>query len=790
MTAILVRLRSELRSRWRTWLSLTLMLGLFGGAVIAIAAGARRTDSAYQRFLVWSHAPDVEVPRFTSSISNGVFGLVTMKDVEALPQVAGSARLRLYQTTTDETVNAPADARFYQTFSRLKYLEGRPPKGADEVALNWLEAQKQGIGIGDTIHLSFPPTNRSGIDHVVRVPLRVVGLEAGPGGFPPTLTDTPTPIVSRAFDEKWRGELTVIDVAGVRLRNGFADIPAFLQGIARLTHGKPLFTLRQDTQAANVERSFHLQAIALWLMAGLTALVVLLVFSQTLARQTFLESGENPTLSSLGMTRSQLLAIALMRVGIVAVGAALIAAIVAALASPIFPTGVARVAEPHPGFHLDLTAVGVGALAILVITAMFSVIPAWRAATRKAEAGGAETERPSTIANTMAKTGISATGAAGVRMALERGRGRTAVPVRTAIAGVTVGIAALTAALTFGASLDHLLGTPRLYGVTWNVQTYANLDFNTHKNEQDLIRGVRGVPGVAAYGLGTVGLGLAVDGVPADGLAVYHEAGGVEPPILQGRAPSRAREIALGAKTLDQLHKHIGDTVDVGIYGAEAKPMKVVGVAVTPPVGDVGQFGKGGLIDYRSAQYLVPGAPAADTLLVRTTPGADPEAVGHAIAARIPKDDNVEISLPTQPTDLVNFGRVQNFPLYLAILVALMAAATLAHVLVTSIRRRRRDLAILKTIGFQRGQLTWTVAWQATTLSLLALAIGIPLGVVVGRWLWTAFSDQLGILPSPAVPIAAVLLTVPATLLLANLIAYLPGRAAGRVQAATILRTE
>jgi putative ABC transport system permease protein len=138
----------------------------------------------------------------------------------------------------------------------------------------------------------------------------------------------------------------------------------------------------------------------------------------------------------------------------------------------------------------------------------------------------------------------------------------------------------------------------------------------------------------------------------------------------------------------------------------------------------------------------------------------------------------------------VNFGRVQNFPLYLAILVALMAAATLAHVLVTSIRRRRRDLAILKTIGFQRGQLTWTVAWQATTLSLLALAIGIPLGVVVGRWLWTAFSDQLGILPSPAVPIAAVLLTVPATLLLANLIAYLPGRAAGRVQAATILRTE
>jgi predicted lysophospholipase L1 biosynthesis ABC-type transport system permease subunit len=111
-------------------------------------------------------------------------------------------------------------------------------------------------------------------------------------------------------------------------------------------------------------------------------------------------------------------------------------------------------------------------------------------------------------------------------------------------------------------------------------------------------------------------------------------------------------------------------------------------------------------------------------------------------------------------------------------------------VLVTSIRRRRRDLAILKTLGFQRGQLTSAVAWQATTLSILALLIGLPVGVATGRWIWTGFADQLGILPSPAIPVAALLLTIPATLVLANLIAFLPGRAAGRVQAATVLRTE
>src|SRR5207248_7097251 len=133
----------------------------------------------------------------------------------------------------------------------------------------------------------------------------------------------------------------------------------------------------------------------------------------------------------------------------------------------------------------------------------------------------------------------------------------------------------------------------------------------------------------------------------------------------------------------------------------------------------------------------------------------------NAIPARL----QPYVQIPSKPNDLVNFGRVQNLPLFLAVLVALMAAATLAHVLVTAIRRRRRDLAILKTLGFQRGQLTSVVTWQATTLSLVALAIGIPLGVAAGRWTWSAFANTLGIVPSPATPLATALLAVPVTLL-------------------------
>ncbi|MDX6332803.1 MAG: hypothetical protein QOG05_143 [Streptosporangiaceae bacterium] len=51
MTVIWLLVRSESRRRWRAWLSLALIVGVFTGGVMTTAAGARRTGSAYARFL-------------------------------------------------------------------------------------------------------------------------------------------------------------------------------------------------------------------------------------------------------------------------------------------------------------------------------------------------------------------------------------------------------------------------------------------------------------------------------------------------------------------------------------------------------------------------------------------------------------------------------------------------------------------------------------------------------------------------------------------------------------------
>ena len=126
----------------------------------------------------------------------------------------------------------------------------------------------------------------------------------------------------------------------------------------------------------------------------------------------------------------------------------------------------------------------------------------------------------------------------------------------------------------------------------------------------------------------------------------------------------------------------------------------------------------------------------------------------------------------------------------LAGLLALLSAATLIHILLTAVRRRARDLAILRTLGFVGSQVRAAVAWQATTLVLLALLVGIPLGIAAGRWSWTTFTNQLGYVPEPSVGLAPVLLTIPAALLLGNLIAALPARAAARTKPAMVLRAE
>jgi hypothetical protein len=217
--------------------------------------------------------------------------------------------------------------------------------------------------------------------------------------------------------------------------------------------------------------------------------------------------------------------------------------------------------------------------------------------------------------------------------------------------------------------------------------------------------------------------------------------------------------------------------------------MLVVGQAVFLELGDALSpgLGVGAGFTLEGARRLVPTAEER-AFLVRFRPGVDMKATIARLNRTRPIDGIV--NGPLQATDIELYSGVERVPLALGSLLALAAVATLAHILMSAVRRRRRDLAVLKTIGFRRQQVQAAVAWQATAFTTAALVIGIPLGIAAGRWLWTYLAGRMGIVPEPVVPFALIGALLPAGILVANLVAAIPARIAARTRPALVLRSE
>jgi len=804
VAAVRIRLAAEVRNRWKAWLALAALVGLFAGAVITAVAGARRTETAYTRFLAAERAPDILV--FSRPTAGPAFATFSDADLAKVPEVAELASGKTIGVAHPPEVNivAPADTKVGSTVMRRKMLAGRQPRPdrVEEATVSFVLANAQHVKVGDTLRLDVLAAGSDEEQQAGTKPysFKIVGIDAAPTEFPPQEgTGVQQLWATPAFYRTQADGLVAFGTAAIRLRHGLRDFPAFQAHLRDLAGGKIVEAFPLADQSVNTQHSIHLQAVALWLLAGLLAVTAALVLIQLLMRQSLLESVEYPQLYALGMSRNQLWTLGVLRGAFFGVVGALVAVVIAYLLSPLMPIGLARTAEPHPGFAADGLALGAGALVTAVLITMAATWPAWRAARAASRAPDAspagEQPRPSMLADALARPSASPPATTGVRLALEPGRGRTAVPVRSTIAGAVVGVAALATALAFTSSLDHLLGTPRLYGVSYDARI-GQLSAEKVNEPADF---VAKDPRVADVSAGYTGFPVTIDKTRIDGMAVQSVKGhSLMPTPLKGRVPAGPDEVMLGSATMAQLHAHLGSTVQASLADSgEPLPFHVVGEGVFPTLSDAMGLGKGLAITpdglKRSLPPDVEEAPPVDQALIRFRPGVDKAKVVSDLQRQVAGAFGAGgyfVVRPEQPTDLVNFGRVQSLPVLLAALLGTLAVATLAHLLVTSIRRRRRDLAVLKTLGFSSGQVRTTVAWQATTLALVAAVIGIPAGIVCGRWVWIEFAHQLGIVPRPAVPLLAFIVLAAMTLLVANLVAILPGRAAARVRPALVLRSE
>lgn len=819
MGSVWLALRADLRARWRPTVGLAVLLGLIGAAVLTAAAGARRTDTAYPRLLRWANASQVDI------ISGGSGDFY--RRLRRLPQVASVSVAGIYDTALPGPRGRPSaaqvaayaglDGSYGVTADRVKVLSGHlfNPAARHAAMIDQQLAARVHLRPGGTLRLVVIPGLAGGagpdLRHAVTLSFRVSAIVVFASQLVPATRANaePTALLSAPFARTSLARSANYGYqAGVRLRPG-ASSAAFVRAAAvtaaripavRRTGNYDVVDLADQVDAT--KRAIAPQAFALAAFAVLAGLVALAVIAQLLGRQLTLDAAEFPILRALGMTHRRLVVLSLARLAVLTTGGALLAATAAIAASPLMPIGIARLADPHPGVEVNVAILAAG-FAVIAVAPLILVLPvAWRTAARVAgPLGVAEPAAParvSRLASALGRAG-SVTGSVGVRMAFEPGRGRTAVPVRSALLGTTLAVTAVVAAMVFGSSLLHLIGTPRLYGQDW--QQELDLGFGS-VNRATGARLVAHQPGLAAYAAGNYGH-LSVRGHVIAGVGIDPVRGGRFLTLLAGRAPRQPGEIAFGAQTLRDIRGHIGQTVPVSVNG-HRRPMRIVGTVVLPAFSQgsvVGtNLGSGAVV--AASVLSVPDPVTRCTgnrtcynfFLARYRPGTSLRVAAarlHAATVRLGCPPYAcSVIFDQRPGDLRKYGGVRDTPLALGAALALLAIGTLAHVLLTSIRRRRRDLAMLKTLGLQRGQVLGVVSWQASALAATALLIGLPAGMLAGRWAWVLFAGSAGVAPAADIPLSLVLAAIPVTLLLAIVIAAGPGWAAARISPASILRTE
>jgi ABC-type antimicrobial peptide transport system permease subunit len=831
MRIVWFRFRATWRQRWGGYLAITLLIGLVGGLAMGSIAAARRTSASFTVF--WESTNPSELVGATAVLNPTIksYSGYSAAEVKAIARLPGVAQVES-QSGIDflplqhdgNPLNAPnfyspaagngygsVDGLYFDQ-DRVSVATGRiaNPNRPDELMLSASGAAELGVKVGDILPVGIytnAQTQLAGFGTAKVKPIRIVDEKVvGIVFFNTTIIQddvdaggAPNNLFTPALTRQLLHCCVNYTESAVRLRPS-TSVAAVAAEIAKtLPRGFPPFADSQTTVLSKAQNALKPEAIALGVFGAIVALATLLVAGQLIGRQVRRGVDERAVLRALGAPTTITVSDGLIGVGGAVVLGAVLAAGVAVALSPLAPLGPVRAVYPDRGVAFDWTVLGLGVLTFALALSTLAVAISYRDAPHRRRHGVLERPaRPSRLVAAAGAAGIPAPGLTGLRFALESGTGGNAAPVRSAILGAGMAMVALVATVTFGASLNFLVSHPALYGWNWDYMLASGGDIPLGPVTK-LLNNDRYVAQWSA----NYTAALDFDGQSVPVLAENPNAP-VAPPILSGHGLEAANEVVLGAVTLAQLHTQIGKTVEVSSGLSAERTLRVVGTAAMPTIGSTGgqhlALGTGALL----ASQLLPATatnpfddpiPGPNSIMVRLRSGfprsvelASLNAVAHATSNTA--NFGVGVSGVLRPAEIVNYRSLGATPIFLGAGLAAGAIAALALTLIASVRRRRRDLALLKTLGFTSGQLAATVAWQSTIAVVIGSVVGVPVGIALGRWLWDLFARSIHTVPAPTVPALSVVLIAVCALLLANVVAFIPGRLAARTPTALLLRAE
>jgi hypothetical protein len=746
MSAVRYRLGVVLRHRVLSTVVSTLVVAIVVGTVMALVAGAHRTATA----------PD----RYTSRYGGGVDVIVTQQGgrpltdkVRKLPAVDSLESLTFVfgALVPAKSHGQPIEASTLAgsiAAGGAHLIGGRlpEPRAPGEFVASKKFVESTGSSLGDHFTLvtltqhqadtsGFSTQNSEG----PTVQATLVGLIASPDElsdptssalFSPSLVDDPS-----------IGTSGIVMAIGLRPGATIGQLRHQLVSVSR--HPGVWQIDRAQLVNNDIRAAVSAQSQGLWAVAGLAALAGLVVLGQFLTARVSFERDVQHRLSALGETRHQMVGEMTVSSSLpIIVGAGLGLALSTTVSSR-FPTGFVRQIEPDPGLRFDGWVV-VAAAAVMAIALVAWVAVAGLAATRRARPA----PRRATMSDELAARLPGSALPAGVRLAFGRTGGRGVV--RQGIPALLLAVVCLVGALTFGASLNRLVAEPARWGLNFDFPIGGQGEQQLDPSLTSQVLHERDLDGVTYFAQTLANVGSTQLAV----LGMQNVRGHLVPPVLEGRAPVADDEIALGRLEAKQLHTRVGGRVTVQT-SAGKRVFDVVGLEVMPSVAGNDGVGKDALVTLTALHTLDPNATVTSG---EATVRADaPAGTAERIYKRLTHWDPSQGPIPTlassMPGSILNSSRVRSTPYLLVGVLGALGVLIIGFVVPTSIRRERREWAVLRTIGADRRWITCAALWQAISITLIPVVLGVPLGLLGGARVFGLFSDAMGVVDSASAPL-------------------------------------
>jgi putative ABC transport system permease protein len=525
---------------------------------------------------------------------------------------------------------------------------------------------------------------------------------------------------------------------------------------------------------------FNTIVVIMFSVFAVTALAaVAFIIANTIAGRVLAQYRDIGVLKAIGFTPGQVTLVFLVQHLLLSVVAGLIGVGVGVLLAPLFLDETADMLNTPAASSFNLAVAVVVVLGVLVIVGLFTLLPAWRGG-RIAPVQAITTgfnpsqRRASVVARLASWAHLPLMVVTGVKDVFTR-PGRALLT----IVALLMTVMTFVFALGMNAMIDKLVDNPALSGDAFDATVVAGTI------DQEVAERIfaRHDEIVAFHGRASTRASLVQDGETLSfqvrGLGGQYDA--FPYAIGEGRMIAAPGETVVGIGLINLLDLQIGDEMQVTVNN-QPLALRIVGRVL-----DDEDQAELAFMTLETLQAVDPSLqPNVYALLLKE--GTDTEALKTALTQESGYEFGVDIVEP-------GAGDVGAFRAILLGLSAVLLTIGLVNLLTTTllnVRERARDFGIFKATGMTPRQVVQSVASGVSLLALIAVAIGIPLGLWIYESVFRAIAEGQGADPTlyTAPDWWALLLLVPGAVVLAALASALPARRAANVQVAEVLRYE